>query len=170
VLGSAIWMSQSILGIPFGLPAVFKVVRFFGLIYSLVAGTRLTSDCIALGWVGMWSGLKLGNCRAATRAAIIRVMTLPFLLFGLCFVGIQGLLPPVRSPYIPIGLWLGVGLAFDVLWIISTRALLYREFRNVLQEPAQAPYAWARALGRWLGGIFPTEAKNGSREERPVPF
>ena len=47
ILGTAILMTQFVpLGV-FGPASVFKAVRFFGLIYCLVSGVRLTSDCIS---------------------------------------------------------------------------------------------------------------------------
>jgi hypothetical protein len=125
----------------------------------LIAGTILfVTDCVTMGWVGMWCGLKLGNPKAAARATTSRVITLPTLCFAVCFALAAILVLSqrfnVRSPYVPIGLWLGIGLTFDLVLIQSSRTLLHREFRDIVQEPALARDAWARTLGRWLGGKF----------------
>lgn len=122
----------------------------------LAVGTILfIADCITVSWVGMWCGLKTGNAKAAARASTFRVITLPVLFFALCFFTLAMLNPLQRFPGVSvvvlIGLWFAIGLTFDIILIKSSRALLYREIRNIVQEPAHARDAWARALGRWLG-------------------
>lgn len=142
------WLS----GTPYATPLLIAVTILF------------LFDCVTLGWVGMWAGLKLGNTQTATRSAMSKVITIPVLIFELSFLAVavsiswQGVRGP--SPYIPIGLWLVTGLSIDVLLIKSSRALIYREFRNIVQEPARARDAWARALGRWFGGLFRRQAYN----------
>lgn len=123
----------------------------------LIAGTILfVADCITMGWVGMWCGLKMGNAQAATHATTSRVISYPMLVFavGSFMIVVFGSSPayPAGWPFVHIGFWLVVGLAIDLLLIRSSRSLLYGEFRHIVQNPAQAPDAWARALGRWVGG------------------
>ncbi len=124
----------------------------------LIAGTILfVADCITMGWMGMWCGMKLGNAKAAARATTSRVISYPMLVFAVGFFVIAVLSSspsvPMGPPSLHIGFWLVVGLVIDVLLIKSSRSLLYGEFRNVVQEPAQGRDAWARALGRWFAGI-----------------
>jgi len=148
---------------------LFVVVNFvpaatglYGVPYAnsviISAMIMLLFDCVTVGWVGMWQGLKIGDAKTAARTTASRVISYPMLVFGLCFLLAAILLQsnnfPTRSPYIPIALWLIVGVAFDIVLIKTSRALLYREFRNIVQEPALARDAWARGLGRWLGKKF----------------
>lgn len=126
----------------------------------LSAGTVMfIADCIALGWVGMWLALRTGNPKKAAQSATAKIIVFPLLLFVFCLSGYAAFFgfrsfPFHISPYFVIGLWLGIGLIFDFLFIWSSRNLLYREFRNVAQAPIESAVsegAWGRALGRWYG-------------------
>lgn len=121
----------------------------------LVAGTLLfVADCFAMGWVGMWCGLKLGDPKAAARDAWSKVVIQPALLSAVCFLALALLtVSPgfrVQLPHLLLGLWLVIGLTFDLISIFACRALLVREFRTIVQEPASGRDAWARSLARWL--------------------
>lgn len=124
----------------------------------IAAMLMLLADCITMGWVGMWYGLKLGNAKKAARSASSVVITFPMLVFAICcfavamWSGPQWI--PGRSLYVPIGLWLFIGLMFDFILITFSRALLRRDFRKIVQDPTLARDAWARGLGRWFGGMF----------------
>jgi len=125
----------------------------------LITGTILfLADCVAMGWVGMWTGLKFGNAKKATSSAGALVIIVPMAFFAATFFAVV-LLSPLRavpggSLYVPIGLWLVIGLVCDFLLIKSSRHLLHREFRTVVEEPALARDAWARALGRWSARLL----------------
>jgi len=135
----------------------------------LISGTIMfLTDCVALGWVGMWCAVKTGNAKAAGRITSSRVISYPTVLIVLSLFILTVYseafaamgwprIPggsPLANPRLVIGLWVFIGLACDIVVIKTSRALLYREFRTIVEEPALARDAWARALGRWVGGMW----------------
>lgn len=101
----------------------------------------LPLDAYALGWTGMWVGLRTRGSRA-TGQVFARVLTLPWLVLA----GFMTLLAILRVPLLGslfdqwgfkalVGVWLGLGAAVDGYWITRARADLHARFRELAAQP-----------------------------------
>jgi hypothetical protein len=115
-------------------------------ILTWVAGMSvLVADLITLAWVGMWLGLRSRSLHRASAAAVVRVLVLPWMLFGLSItaVGILSEADPalssmLRSFMTNVGeervfilAWLALSLLIDLAFTLWARTKLLRYFRAV---------------------------------------
>jgi len=97
-------------------------------------------DLVALAWVGMWKGISSRRASQAARAALARVLVLPWVIFAAGWVGLLllGLLAGFRSfPLLGVSAvfaWFFAGLAVDVVCIQWARGKLHRELRRVAAQ------------------------------------
>ncbi|MGO8927406.1 MAG: hypothetical protein ACLQU3_11020 [Limisphaerales bacterium] len=114
----------------------------------------LVVDLVALSWVGMWRALVARTHNLATISTIVRVLVLPWLLFGAVLgVGKVWHWLALGEDWSPswqflLALWLGFGLAADLVfgltawWQLRTR---FRELALMRFNPAPSRFA------RWFG-------------------
>ena len=115
----------------------------------------LVADLITLVWVAMWRGLVAKNHNHATISTVMRVLVLPWALFG-AVVGAGNVwfglaLSKDWSPgwEFQLALWLGLGLAADLVYGLSAWSQLRTRFRELaLRRFNPAPSRFAR----WFGG------------------
>jgi hypothetical protein len=106
-------------------------------------------DAVTLSWVGMWRGLNSRHPNRAAAVAILQIMVLPWLVFGLAltFLGISGSFRHSfwrdTGPEVLVLLGLGIFLALDAAFGLSARQRLLNEFRTV---------ATTRFEARQMGG------------------
>jgi len=86
----------------------------------------LFTDFSALGWLGMWRGLRAGKHHRAILGTLIPIIVMPWLAF--IFLGISGMLDGKKSDTM-VGLWFCLGVINDFVWIQRARFSLRREFR-----------------------------------------
>ena len=114
----------------------------------------LVADLVALSWVAMWRALVARSHNLATISTLVRLLVLPWLLFGVV-VGLgkvwYGLaLGEYWSPgwQFQIGLWLGLGLAADLVFGLTAWWQLRTRFRELaLRRFNPAPSRFARWFG-----------------------
>ena len=114
----------------------------------------LVADLVALSWVAMWRALVARSHNLATISTIVRLLVLPWLLFG-TVVGVgkvwYGLaLSEDWSPswQFQIGLWLGLGLAADLAFGLTAWWQLRTRFRELaLRRFNPVPSRFARWFG-----------------------
>jgi ABC-type transport system involved in cytochrome c biogenesis permease component len=88
--------------------------------------TVLLTDFAALGWVGMWTGLRARNHPRAILGTLLRILILPWLLYFI--LGVAGFFQG-NSPVPFFLIWFGLGLVNDLLWIGLARKRLRGQFR-----------------------------------------
>jgi ABC-type transport system involved in cytochrome c biogenesis permease component len=97
----------------------------------------LVADVVTLSWVGMWRGLNSRRPNRAAALAVLQVMVLPWLVFGLTltFIGLTGTFRNAffnrAGPDFVILLGLGIALGIDALFGLPTRRQLLNDFRTV---------------------------------------
>jgi len=114
----------------------------------------LVADLVALSWVGMWRALVAKNHNLATIGTLLRVLVLPWALFG-AVVGAGNVwfglaLGKEWSPgwQFHLALWLGLGLTADLVFGLTAWSQLRTRFRELaLRRFNPAP----RRLARWFG-------------------
>ena len=114
----------------------------------------LVADLVALSWVAMWGALVARTHNLATISTIVRVLVLPWLLF-VAVVGVgkvwYGLaLGEDWSPswQFLLALWLGFGLAADLVFGLTAWWQLRTRFRELaLRRFNPAPSRFARWFG-----------------------
>jgi ABC-type Na+ efflux pump permease subunit len=92
----------------------------------------LVMDLLALYWVGMWQALTAKNPNRAASGGVARVLILPPLVWALMILlsflsSLNGGETP--GPKFLLGLWLGLGLAADVIFSLRARRKLLTQFR-----------------------------------------
>jgi ABC-type transport system involved in multi-copper enzyme maturation permease subunit len=88
----------------------------------------LLMDFYALGWVGMWGGLKAKQHHNAVVRTLGQVMLPPLVLVFLLFA-IQPNFRSIAGPMIAMALWFGMGMALDMASGMIARRRLLAEFR-----------------------------------------
>ena len=112
------------------------------------------ADLVALSWVGMWRALVARSHTLATVNTVMRVLVLPWVLFGVVVgsgnVWYGLMLGKTWSPgwQFYLELWLGLGLATDVVFGLTAWWELRTRFRELaLRRYNPAP----SSLALWLG-------------------
>jgi hypothetical protein len=86
----------------------------------------LLTDFLALGWVGMWTGLHARFHHRAVLLTLLRILVLPWLLYFL--LGVAGFFQ--TNSIIPFFvIWYGLGAINDLVWAGLARQRLRSEFR-----------------------------------------
>ena len=137
-----------------------------GVLALLAMMVVLVADAVALGWVGMWLGLKLRKPGEIAQGAVFRIMVLPSLLF-VFLVRIASLWPflswlPNTSFAFKTSLWLALGLVNDLLFILVSRRMLHRRFRAYASR-LYLDSGPAGLWGRWLGEKYARLRRRFSR-------
>lgn len=110
------------------------------------------ADALALGWLGMWAGLRIRNVPHGAALSVGKVILPPAILAG-AFVWNHGLTSADEylktNPYWIPSLWLAVGLMTDAVWSLWARQKLRTQFRLAASDRFRraSPSWW-----RWLGG------------------
>jgi hypothetical protein len=90
------------------------------------------ADSIALGWLGMWAGLRVRHVPNGAALCLCKVV-LPAGIVAAAFICNYGLTSADEylktNPYWIPALWLGVGLVTDLGWGLWARNKLLTEFR-----------------------------------------
>jgi len=129
------------------------------LVIWLAGMFMLVADLLALSWVAMWRALVERSHNLATISTLVRVLALPWLLFG-AVVGVgkawYGLAlgfdwPP--SWQFLLALWLGFGLAADLVFGLTAWWQLRTRFRQLALRRFNPPPS---RFARWFG-LEPTE-------------
>jgi ABC-type transport system involved in cytochrome c biogenesis permease component len=107
-----------------------------------VAGMSVfVADLITLSWVGMWTGLSSHQTNRAAGAAVVRVLVLPWMLFGLVMTMVA--LTPSSGQRLPSGVsegqlvvicWIAICLLNDLLFGLWARHRLFQDFRSVATQ------------------------------------
>lgn len=114
----------------------------------------LVADLVALSWVGMWRALVAKSHNRATISTLARVLVLPWLLFG-AVVGVgnvwYGL--ALGKEWAPgwqfhLALWLGLGLAADLVFGLAAWWQLHSRFRELALRRFDPPPS---RFARWFG-------------------
>lgn len=114
----------------------------------LSAGLLVMAHWMALGWVGMWLGLRLRRARFAPWLALGLVGLPPWIVFSIVMVVVGELqLPWPEWGVLAFGLKLalGLGLLHDVILSLWAARHLRRDFRSA----ATARFQTARPHRRW---------------------
>jgi hypothetical protein len=94
--------------------------------------TLTIADCIAVGWLGMWMGLRVRLVPHGAALCLVTIVLPPAMVAG-AFVWNHGLTSAddyIRTnPYWLPTVWLVLGLAGDVGWSFWARGKLLNEFR-----------------------------------------
>jgi hypothetical protein len=90
------------------------------------------TDAVALGWLGMWTGLRIRQVPHAAALTLCRVV-LPPAIVPAAFVWNHGVTSADEylrtNPYLIPALWLVLGLVNDWIWTTWARRKLFSEFR-----------------------------------------
>jgi hypothetical protein len=87
----------------------------------------LITDFYALGWLGMWTGLRARQHHRAILGTIARVLLVPWLLYLL--MGFSGLFDTPGGSRVFIVVWFLLGVLNDVFWVERARRGLLNQFR-----------------------------------------
>lgn len=129
----------------FALPMLFLMLLFEGLVmatYVFVSNMNdplsgeayagnvlvLMTDFYAMGWAGMWAGLRGKNHHRAVLITLARILVLPWLGFLLLALG-GALDGPVEKVQLALGLWFIAGMVNDLFWARWARNKLLKQFR-----------------------------------------
>jgi ABC-type transport system involved in cytochrome c biogenesis permease component len=107
-----------------------------------VAGMSVfVADMITLSWMAMWTGLTLRQANRAAGAALVKVLVLPWLVFGLLmlFVTLGAFSNPsalsgISEGHFVVLSWMGIALINDACFGWWARQRLLRDFRDVVAE------------------------------------
>lgn len=143
--------------------AVDESFSWFG--YGLLVFGGMTillfTDCVALGSMGMWSGLKARLPSHAASPAVLAVLVLPWVVLLSAFTTTAILRPAwlnqMKFAYF-LSAWFTLGLVTDVLVFLWSRGKLRREFRIVATQRFQPPPVrrfWLRSLFEDVRAPFP---------------
>jgi ABC-type transport system involved in cytochrome c biogenesis permease component len=87
----------------------------------------LITDFYALGWLGMWTGLRARQHHRAILGTVARVLLIPWLLYLL--MGFSGLFNTPGGGKVFIAAWFLLGVVNDVFWVERARRGLLNQFR-----------------------------------------
>ena len=123
-------------------------------IFVWVSGLiMLFADLAALFYVSLWQGLTARSANRANTAAMVRILALPWILFGifLMLVVISLISSRAANDLGPGGfvfVWLVIGLIVDAIFGFQARNNLETRFRDVATTRyTQGPSFWKRLFG-----------------------
>ena len=122
-------------------------------VWMWLAGmTMFVADVITLYWLGMWTGLAARNPKHAFGAAIVPVLTLPWIGLGVVMTIIELLPYEARRSFrwdgFPLLVWFTFGIVVDLLFGLTARRNLLLNFRVIAAQRYQARPSWWQ---RWFG-------------------
>ncbi len=108
------------------------------LLFTALCFLGLTvADSIALGWLGMWTGLNVRHVPHGAATCLGKVVLPPALIAGafVCNFGLTSADEYIKTnPYLIPALWLFFGLLTDWGWTVWARNKLFTEFRLAATE------------------------------------
>lgn len=124
-------------------------------LFGTAMAVMLIADSIALGWVGMWTGISSNKTNRAAGAAVGRVMVWPcigaFFLWSRIGVG--------TGAYVLLGVWFVIGLICDAFLVVHARNNLYAKFRTLAATPYEEQSGIMAAVGRIFGQATRSRAR-----------
>ena len=157
VLAANLFFMTTILTRVMGVDAVPEAADFWISLWT--AGiVMLVADLIALYWVGLWQGLVAKSPGRAAMATQARILILPWIAYALAMLLVGHAHPSLVGGYngwwLPLGLWLGIGLATDVLFAMHAKEKLLTEFRlAATQRFAQRPGSGRQPRTQGASGV-----------------
>jgi ABC-type transport system involved in cytochrome c biogenesis permease component len=111
-------------------PNPMKISDYGMISLVFVGGTiALPLDFYALGWVGMWMGLRAKRHNRAVMGTLLRVMVTPWLAFiFIMFLGTSGMSD--RTGVWAFSLWIAFGIINDLLVARRAKRKLLEKFRH----------------------------------------
>ena len=108
-------------------------------VLMILAGMAvLVIDLLALGWTGMWLGLRARHGTRATFGAIWRILFLPWAIYFFAFLALE---IPRGDPNIGeegwIALWFAICVAFSAWFGVESRQRLLNELRVIATQQVE---------------------------------
>jgi hypothetical protein len=122
------------------------------LLFSAACLVILTiADSIALGWLGMWAGLRVRQVPHGAALGLCKVVLPPVIVVA-ALIRSHGLTSADEyikaNPFLVPCVWLGLGLATDLAWSLWARRKLLKQFRlaatDRFQHTDATPRRWWR--------------------------
>lgn len=108
------------------------------------------ADVVALYWLGMWTGLAVKNSKHAFGAAIMPVLSLPWIAIAVMATVVNLLPRELRQMFDwdgwPFLMWFGFGILADIGFGLWARHKLLTEFRFMAAQRYQPKPSWWRRL------------------------
>jgi len=119
---------------------------FTGLTYVVLTLAAMTMmlvvDLVALGWMGMWTGLNARLPSHAASPTVLTILVVPWVILLTTQTSIAILktawMTELKFWHFLLA-WFGIGLAIDLFAILWSRRRLNREFRIVATQRFQPP-------------------------------
>ena len=124
--------------------------QFYTALFFLCALILLVADAVTASWVAMQFALVARGPQRAASATFLRVLVLPWVLYGIITVSISLLLfildvhwsdADNSGTVAQFGLWFGCGIAVDLLFGLRARQLLLTKFRILATEQSARKHA-----------------------------
>lgn len=112
-------------------------------------------DCAVIGVVGLWQGLSGRNSRQALTAAMVRILVLPWILYGLANLVASLVLRTDIPERLQLPVWIAISLAVNALFGWRAWAQLHRNLRAIAaaRHGNPLPSGWWSRLGRAYGRL-----------------
>ncbi len=118
----------------------------------LAAMIMLVADAMALGWVGLWTGLSSKRPRQASTKAIRQILVVPWVIFGLIMMIAERLhVLDYVGFWTLFLLWFGLSMGTDWIFARLARRNLLTQFRDLITPGYEEPIGFFGRIGRWLG-------------------
>jgi hypothetical protein len=110
------------------------------LVVAWVAGmVMMVADLATLPWVGMWMAVSARHPNQVSSQTVARILVLPWLFFILIISALSLFLFLANANYDPdsmvvAGLWLGIGVAVDLIFGFLAWRRLHTRFRTLAFE------------------------------------
>ena len=112
----------------------------------------LVADAMALGWVGLWTGLSSKRPRQASTKAIRQILVVPWVIFGLIMMIAERLhVLDYVGFWTLFLLWFGLSMGTDWIFARLARRNLLTQFRDLITPGYEEPIGFFGRIGRWLG-------------------
>ena len=111
-------------------------------LFTWMAGIlMLVTDVLALIWVALSAALSSKNANHAIIKTLVRVLILPWVMFGVIAIAASLWTNAMRKPYpgwrFYLGLWLGLGLLTDLAFGVSAWLRVKNGFREFALQAAK---------------------------------
>jgi hypothetical protein len=109
----------------------FFAIMVVGNIVSLV------SDFVALGWVGMWDGLRARQHHRAILRTLIKILVVPWIIFLLMQTMMLSGARSAGEAKAIFMVWFGLGVVNNLFWAARARRGLSKYFRLIASDAAK---------------------------------
>ena len=112
-------------------------------------------DCAVIGVVGLWQGLSGRNSRQALTAAMVRILVLPWILYGMANLVASLVLRTDIPERLQLPVWIALSLTVNALFAWQAWAQLHRNLRAIAaaRYGNPPPSGWWSRLGRAYGRL-----------------